>query len=107
MSSENNLFYEEALDAQRLAADSFARNTTMTIERIGTTAGRFARYRLIVNGHDLGTVRRKVVKGKDGNAGRRQPAYDVWAIHGTECATQAQAEATMIRRAATFGKIVP
>ena len=27
MSSENNLFYEEALDAQRLAADSFARNT--------------------------------------------------------------------------------
>ena len=27
MSSENNLFYEEALEAQRLAADSFARNT--------------------------------------------------------------------------------
>jgi len=27
MGSENNLFYEEALDAQRLAADSFARNT--------------------------------------------------------------------------------
>ena len=27
MSSENNPFYEEALDAQRLAADSFARNT--------------------------------------------------------------------------------
>ena len=30
MSSENNLFYEEALDAQRLAADSFARNTART-----------------------------------------------------------------------------
>jgi len=27
MGSENNPFYEEALDAQRLAADSFARNT--------------------------------------------------------------------------------
>ena len=27
MSSENNPFYEEALDAQRLAADSFARHT--------------------------------------------------------------------------------
>lgn len=30
MSSENNPFYEEALDAQRLAADSFARNTART-----------------------------------------------------------------------------
>ena len=30
MSSENNLFYEEALEAQRLAADSFARNTART-----------------------------------------------------------------------------
>jgi hypothetical protein len=30
MSSENNPFYEEAIDAQRLAADSFARNTART-----------------------------------------------------------------------------
>jgi hypothetical protein len=30
MGSENNPFYEEALDAQRLAADSFARNTART-----------------------------------------------------------------------------
>ena len=30
MSSENNLFYEDELDAQRLAADSFARNTART-----------------------------------------------------------------------------
>jgi len=37
MSSESNLFYEEALDAQRLAADSFARN--MALRRAGKPAG--------------------------------------------------------------------
>ena len=30
MTSENNLFYEDELEAQRLAADSFARNTART-----------------------------------------------------------------------------
>ena len=37
MSSENNLFYEEALDAQRLAADSFARH--MALKRSEKPAG--------------------------------------------------------------------
>ena len=36
MSSESNLFYEEALDAQRLAADSFARS--MALKRSGKPA---------------------------------------------------------------------
>ncbi len=37
MSSESNLFYEEALDAQRLAADSFARN--MALRRAAELVG--------------------------------------------------------------------
>ena len=37
MSSESNLFYEEALDAQRLAADSFAR--AMALKRSEKPAG--------------------------------------------------------------------
>ena len=37
MSSESNLFYEEALAAQRLAADSFARS--MALKRSAEPAG--------------------------------------------------------------------
>jgi len=37
MGSENNLFYEEALDAQRLAADSLAR--AMVLKRPAEPAG--------------------------------------------------------------------
>lgn len=77
----------------------------MNIERIGRTRGRFAHYRLSINGYDMGVVKRKVVKGRDGNAGRHQPAYDVWAIYGTECMTQEEAEQTLIRRARQFGYI--
>jgi hypothetical protein len=76
-----------------------------TVTRQGKTEGRFPNYRLIVDGVDLGAVKRKVVKGKDGNVGRNQPAYDVWAIHGTECPTQTEAEAKLIERATRFGYI--
>lgn len=75
------------------------------IERIGKTTGRFPSYRFVVDGVDIGHIKRKVVKGKDGNVGRSQPAYDVWAIHGTECSSQVDAEATLLERAYRFGYI--
>jgi len=77
----------------------------MDIVRIGKIDGRFPHYTLIVGGVELGKVKRKVTKGRDGNTGRRQPAYDVWAIHGTECVSQQDAERTLIERAIRFGTL--
>lgn len=77
----------------------------MNIKRDGKTTGRFPKYRLIVDGVDLGQVNRKISKGKDGNAGRSQPSYDVWAIKGTECTTQDEAEKLLIERSIRFGYI--
>jgi hypothetical protein len=75
------------------------------MERIGQITGRFPKYNLIVDGVDVGQIRRKLVKGKDGLFSRGQPSYDVWAIHGTELSNQAEAEAKLIERAKRFGYI--
>jgi hypothetical protein len=75
------------------------------VERKGLTTGRFPNYRLVVDGVDLGMVKRKTVKGRDRALGRSQPSYDVWAIHGTELPTQAAAEAKLIERAKNFGTL--
>jgi hypothetical protein len=77
------------------------------VQRVGDTTGRFADYHLVVDGVDLGRVHRKVVKGSDRLLGREQPAYDVWAIHGTELPTQEEAEAALIKRSINFGYIKP
>ena len=77
----------------------------MNIERDGKTTGRFPKYQLIVDGVDVGQVTRKVTKGRDGNFGRSQPSYDVWAIKGTECPTQEDAEKLLTERAVRFGYI--
>lgn len=70
---------------------------TYQIERDGKTDGRHARYRLIVDGVDLGEVKRKTTR----SPGRS--FHDTWAIRGTECATQERAEALLIERAERFG----
>ena len=44
----------------------------MNIKRDGKTTGRFPKYRLIVDGVDLGQVNRKISKGKDGNGGAKE-----------------------------------
>jgi len=77
----------------------------MNIERDGKTTGRFPKYQLIVDGVDVGQVKRKVTKGRDGNLGRSQPSYDVWGIKGTECSTQEEAEKLLTERAVSFGYI--
>jgi hypothetical protein len=77
------------------------------IQRVGTLTGRFADYRLVVDGVDLGRINRKVTKGVDLMRGRKMPAYDVWAIQGTECSTQEDAEKRLIDRSISFGYIKP
>ena len=74
----------------------------MKIDRIGKTAGRWPNYQLIVNGVDLGTVRRTVSSGYDLMGSSR---YDGWAIHGTVCDTRDSAESKLIERAVRFGLI--
>jgi hypothetical protein len=79
----------------------------MMIERIGKTTGRWQRYNLVVDGVDVGQVRRTVTVGRDGLAGRQQPRYDSWKIHGTACDSQEGAERTLIERARRFGHLPP
>jgi len=76
---------------------------TREIRRDGRTTGRWPRYRLIVDGVDVGEIRRTVSMGRDGLAGRRQPRADAWAISGTECASRDEAESRLIERAVGFG----
>lgn len=77
----------------------------MKTERIGKTTGRWQKYSLIVDGIDLGQVRRVISFGRDGLLGCKQPRYDSWAIHGTHCATQERAESLLIERAIRFGHL--
>ena len=77
----------------------------MNIERNGKITGRFPKYRLMIDGVDVGQVTRKLTKGRDGNCGRSQTSYDVWAIKGTECFTQEEAEKLLTERAVRFGYI--
>lgn len=75
----------------------------MNIERVGKTTGRWPNYQLVVNGIDLGTVRRTVQAGGD----RMSPdtRYDGWHIHGRVLNTQEAAEAALIERGQRFGHI--
>ena len=75
----------------------------MQIERIGRTDGRWPLYRLVVDGVDLGEVRRGFGCGYDALAGCSR--YDGWHIAGTVCATRADAEARLIERGIRFGYI--
>lgn len=75
----------------------------MNIERIGKTTGRWPKYQLIVNGVDIGQVRRTVSTGCDNLAGGSR--YDGWAIHGMVCASRESAEQHLIERARRFGHI--
>ncbi len=77
----------------------------MNVQRRYIREGRFPIYTLVVNGIELGVVRRKIAKGKDGLAGRGQPSYDVWEIHGTQLGTQSEAEERLIQRSVKFGTI--
>ena len=73
------------------------------IERIGNTTGRWVKYNLIVDGVDVGEVKRSLAGGGD----RMQPGirYDVWRIHGRAVCTQEEAERVLIERAVRFGNL--
>lgn len=73
------------------------------IARVGTTTGRWPRYRFIVDGVDVGEIRRTVTGGGD----RMSPTerVDGWRIRGTVCATRVGAEVILVERALTFGKL--
>ena len=73
----------------------------MNIQRAGRTAGRWPKYRLIVDGVDIGLVERTLVSGGDRMAPRER--YNVWRIQGTTLQTQEEAEQKLIARAIRFG----
>ena len=76
---------------------------TIEIERVGKTTGRWQSYNLIVNGVDVGSVKRGMSAGGD----RMTPTvrYDVWKISGTMCDSQGSAERQLIERAIRFGQL--
>lgn len=73
------------------------------IDRVGVTTGRWPKYRLVVDGVDLGQVRRVIAIGRDGLMGRSQPRGDGWEISGVICMTREDAEKSLIERAVRFG----
>ena len=75
----------------------------MVIERIGCTTGRWPRYRLIVDGVDVGEVRRVNAQGCDRLAGNSR--FSGWKIAGVVCATQEDAEKELVALAKRFGYI--
>jgi hypothetical protein len=75
----------------------------LDVQRVGSLTGRWPSYRLIVNGVDVGEVKRVISYGRDGLRGRRQPRYDSWAIRGTHVETREEAEKKLIERALRFG----
>ena len=72
---------------------------------LGSVNGRSAHYYLIVNGVNLGTIRRTVGFGYDRMAGRRQIRYTVWQISGIQIQDRYEAEAKMIEQAIHFGQL--
>ncbi len=74
------------------------------IDRRGTTTGRWPNYRLIVDGVDLGSVRRTIASG-GGTSRGDIITRDAWEVQGWKLPTQAEAEAKLIERGITFGKI--
>ena len=79
--------------------------STAEITRVGTTTGRWPRYRLLVGGKDVGEIRRTVAKGYDRSNGRHQATHDGWAIAGTICTSRDEAERRLIERAVKFGHL--
>lgn len=75
----------------------------MIIERIGRTTGRWPKYDLVVDGVNLGSIERTIVKG----GGRRVDAmtYDAWRIPGTTVTSRERAEQELINRGLHFGKL--
>ena len=72
------------------------------IIRVGKVGGRWPSYRLVVDGVDIGGVKRSFAAGSD----RLAPAkYDGWAIHGMVCSSKDGAEKVLIERAVRFGII--
>jgi hypothetical protein len=76
----------------------------MNIERIGNVNGRWAKYNLIVDGVDIGSVQRTFCIGHDA-LNKTQLRVDGWKIHGVKCDTREDAEAQLIARAQRFGHI--
>lgn len=75
----------------------------MTIERKGIVSGRWPTYTLIVNGVEIGEVKRTLTKGGGDKFARR--TYDGWQIHGAVLHTREEAEKALIVRAIRFGKM--
>lgn len=73
------------------------------IQRVGKVTGRWPRYRLIVDGVDVGEVRRTTATGSD----RLTPhvRYDGWRIAGVVAESQGEAETQLINRAIRFGHL--
>jgi len=75
----------------------------MNIRRIGTAAGRWPRYNLIVDGIDVGSVRRTIFRGCDRLHPQGGSTHDGWRIHGVVCESRGTAERMLIERAVRAG----
>ena len=73
------------------------------IERVGCTTGRWPKYRLVVDGVDVGQVRRVLDPSCDRLAPRAR--WDAWEIPSRVLPTQAEAEDMLIKRAVRFGHL--
>ena len=71
------------------------------LTRIGKTTGRWPQYNLIVDGVDIGRIKRGLTSGGDRMAPHVRE--DAWHIHGIACDSQKSAEYELIRRAIRFG----
>jgi hypothetical protein len=75
-----------------------------TIERVGKADGRWPNYRFVVNGVDLGRVRRVLTGGADILCPHVR--YDSWEIRGVYCSSRDEAETTLVERAVRFRDLV-
>ena len=83
--------------------DATSNGMNRQIERQGKTTGRWQRYNLIVDGVDVGLVRRTISVGCDRLAGPTR--MDGWDAGMKISMTQADAEAHLITRAIRFGHL--
>jgi len=79
----------------------------MNIRRIGTAAGRWPRYNLIVDGIDVGSVRRTISRGCDRLHPQGGSTHDGWRIHGVVCESREIAERMLIERAVALHHLRP
>lgn len=87
------------------ANGAHAPKDAITIERLGKTTGRWPKYRLVVNGVDLGQVQRVPMGGGNSASSGYEERHDVWRIHGIACSTQEDAEQHLIKRGIRFGHL--